>query len=81
MPTNATYEVVWRPTEAPTWTMAQTAGAATSIKLPISKDNVVFAVRSVDAAGHRSIAVLPMPLRPARSAIPATTPAAPTPKA
>ncbi len=67
MPANATYEVVWRDTEDPTWTMAQSAGSATTIKLPISKDNVVFGVRSVDAAGHRSIAVLPTPTRPTRS--------------
>jgi hypothetical protein len=37
------------------------AGTALTLKLPLSKDNVVFGVRSVDAAGHRSPAVLPMP--------------------
>jgi hypothetical protein len=63
MPAGATYEVVSRPTDAPTWTMLQSAGSATTITLPISKDNVIFAVRSVDRAGHRSIAVLPMPTR------------------
>jgi hypothetical protein len=57
------YEVVWRATELPAWTTFVSAGAATTIKLPVSKDNVVFGVRSVDAAGHRSIAVLPMPAR------------------
>ena len=67
MPANATYEVVWRDTEDPTWTTSQSAGSATTIKLPISKDNVVFGVRTVDAAGHRSIAVLPTPTRPTRS--------------
>jgi len=70
MPTGATYEVVWRDTEDPIWTMSQTAGSATSIKLPISKDNVVFGVRAVDAAGHRSIAVLPTPTRPTRTFTP-----------
>ena len=63
MPAGATYEVVWRDTDAPTWTMSLNAGTATSIKVPISKDNVVFGVRSVGAAGHRSIAVLPTPTR------------------
>lgn len=64
-PAGASYEVVWRETTAPTWTNAQSAGTSTSITLPISKDNVVFGVRSVDAAGHRSPAVYPWPARPA----------------
>jgi hypothetical protein len=41
----------------------QSAGAALSVKLPISKDNVIFGVRSSDAAGHKSPAVYPMPVR------------------
>jgi Peptidase family M28 len=65
VPSGTTYEVVWRPTEAPTWTIFVSAGPALTIKLPVSKDNVVFGVRSVDSAGHRSMAVLPLPLRPA----------------
>ena len=60
-PAGTAYEVLWRPTDAPTWTSAQSAGAALTLKLPISKDNVVFGVRSVDPAGHRSPAVLPKP--------------------
>lgn len=65
-PAGTTYEVVWRPTEAPTWTAVQTAGTALTLKLAVSKDNVVFGVRSVDAAGHRSPAVVPTPAgRPA----------------
>ncbi len=75
MPAGATYEVVWRDTEEPTWTMAQAVGSATTIKLPISKDNVVFGVRSVDSAGHRSFAVLPTPTR-VRNFIPPATPKA-----
>ena len=67
MPANATYEIVWRDTEDPTWTMSLNAGSVTSIKLPISKDNVVFGVRSVSKAGHRSMAVLPTPSRPMRN--------------
>ena len=61
-PAGTTYEVLWRATDAPMWTTLQSAGAATSVKLPVSKDNVVFGVRAVDAAGHRSVAVLPMPV-------------------
>ena len=62
-PAGTTYEIVWRDTEAPTWTEFVSAGPALSIKLMLSKDNVVFGVRSVDPAGHRSPAVLPVPQR------------------
>lgn len=34
-----------------------------SVTLPISKDNVIFGVRAVDAQGHRSPAVVPWPSR------------------
>jgi len=61
-PAGTTYEVVWRPTEAPTWTNVQSAGAALTLKLAVSKDSYVFGVRSVDAAGHRSPTVAPMPI-------------------
>jgi hypothetical protein len=62
-PAGAHYEVVMRDTSAPTWTSVQSAGTETSITLPISKDNTIFAVRSVDPAGHRSPAVYPWPTR------------------
>jgi hypothetical protein len=52
-----------RDTSAPTWTSVQSTGTTTSITLPISKDNTIFAVRSVDQAGHRSPAVYPWPTR------------------
>ena len=61
-PASTTYEVVWRDTSAATWTTFASAGSATTLKLPISKDNVIFGVRSVDSVGHRSYAVFPMPL-------------------
>jgi acetylornithine deacetylase/succinyl-diaminopimelate desuccinylase-like protein len=72
-PVSTTYEVVWRPTDQPIWTMSASAGSALTLKLAVSKDNVVFGVRSVDPAGHRSTAVLPTPVRAARtpSALPA----------
>jgi hypothetical protein len=81
MPANATYELVWRGTEEPTWTTFVSAGRATKIKLPLSKDNVIFGVRAVDPAGHRSIAAYPNPVRAAGAApVPGTSaPAAATP--
>jgi Peptidase family M28 len=57
------YEVLWRDTAAPDWQHAQAVGIVTQATLPLSKDNVVFAVRAVDAKGHRSLAVVPMPER------------------
>jgi hypothetical protein len=62
-PVGTAYEVVWRPSDQPVWTTSASAGSALSLKLAVSKDNVVFGVRSVDAAGHRSPAVLPTPER------------------
>ena len=63
-PTNLHYELLWRETTAPEWQFVKTiqpqAGeSAVTITLPISKDNVVFGVRAVDAAGHRGLAVTP----------------------
>ncbi len=61
---NVHYEVLWRPTTAPDWEFVHVvrpeAGRGRfTVTLPISKDNVFFAVRAVDAAGHRSLAVAP----------------------
>jgi Zn-dependent M28 family amino/carboxypeptidase len=70
-PAGTTYQVVWRPTDQPLWTMYADAGSALRLKLAVSKDNVVFGVRSVDAAGHRSVAVLPTPERGPRRPPPA----------
>jgi hypothetical protein len=60
----AQYEVVWRETTAPDWQWAQAVPAQAisgpvTITLPVSKDNVIFGVRAVDAGGHRGIAVVP----------------------
>jgi hypothetical protein len=55
---------VWRELSAPNWQSSLTSKPGErSITLPIAKDNVIFGVRAVDAAGHRSIAVVPMPER------------------
>jgi hypothetical protein len=57
------YEVLWRVTSAPTWEHVQSVGDTTTTTLKISKDNVIFAVRSVDKAGHKSLPVVPAPER------------------
>jgi hypothetical protein len=62
-PAGTTYEVVWRDTGQMLWTHASSAGAETHLTLDVSKDNVNFGVRAVDAAGHRSLAVAPVPAR------------------
>jgi hypothetical protein len=81
-PSDTKYEIVWRPLAAPDWTRSILADKLASvpagkfsatdghyaITIPVSKDNVVFGVRAVDAKGHRSPAVVPWPAsRPARS--------------
>lgn len=57
------YEVLWRATTSPEWEHAQSFGSATRATLKLSKDNVIFAVRTVDKAGHRSLPVVPVPER------------------
>jgi hypothetical protein len=57
------YEVLWRATTSPEWEHAEKVGNATRATLKLSKDNVVFAVRAVDHAGHRSLPVMPVPER------------------
>lgn len=58
-----TYEVLWRETSSPDWDHLQTVGNVARATLDISKDNVIFAVRAVDAQGHRSLPVVPAPQR------------------
>jgi hypothetical protein len=57
------YEVLWRATSAPDWEHSQSVGKETRATLPVSKDNVIFAVESIDDAGHKSQSVVPMPER------------------
>ena len=57
----ANYEVVWRATSSPDWEHVQTVAGGTSAALKVSKDNVIFGVRAVDAVGHRSLPVVPEP--------------------
>ncbi len=79
MPADGSFEVVFRNTDQPDWTSVIPAGTATTISLRLSKDNVIFGVRSVDPAGHRSFAVYPVP-PPSGQPVPRTEPAAPAPK-
>ena len=58
------YEIVWRETRTSGWqrALAVTPEAGTArVSVPVSKDNVIFGVRALDAAGHRSAAVVPWP--------------------
>lgn len=57
------YEVVWRETASPEWEHTQNVGNATRATLKLSKDNVIFAVQALDAAGHGSLPVVPTPER------------------
>jgi hypothetical protein len=67
-PAGTAYEIVWRETQAPDWqrtgpSKIQLDGDGLSVTVPVSKDNVIFGIRSIDAAGHRSVAVVPFPER------------------
>lgn len=56
------YQILWRDADQPDWQHAMNAPAGgTSITLPISKDNVIFGLRAVDAKGHASLPVVPRP--------------------
>ena len=57
----AGYEVVWRPTINPFWTHVIPVGDVSTATIDLSKDNVVFGVRSVSHDGLRSPAVFPFP--------------------
>jgi len=61
VPRAADYEVVWRDTSGSDWDHSERVGNVTRATLKLSKDNVIFGVRSVDAAGHKSMAVVPQP--------------------
>jgi len=58
------YDLLWRDTIAFDWQNVQSVprpagGAAVDLTVPVSKDNVIFGVRAVDAAGHRGLVVVP----------------------
>ncbi len=58
------YELLWRDTIAFDWQYVQpipppAEPGPITLTVPISKDNVVFGIRAVDAAGHRGLVVVP----------------------
>ncbi|KAL5935388.1 hypothetical protein ACKVV1_000135 [Pyricularia oryzae] len=55
------YEVVWRPTTASLWTHQLYVGDVASFRVPLTKDNVIFGVRSVGLNGYKSPATMPFP--------------------
>jgi len=55
------YEVLWRETSSPDWNDVENVGNINRTTVKRSKDNVIFAVRAVDARGHRSLPVMPSP--------------------
>ena len=57
------YDVLWRETTASELAACNRRREVTKATVPVSKDNVIFAVRAVDAKGHRSLAVMPLPER------------------
>src|SRR5271166_514301 len=57
------YLVLWRDTGAPDWEHAQAFGNVRQATVPVSKDNVVFAVQATDSEGHRSLPIVPVPER------------------
>lgn len=69
----ASYEVLVRRTTSPTWERVVPVGNVTRYVLPSQLDDEWAGVRSVDAAGHRSLAaVMPSPAGPAVLARPAS---------
>jgi hypothetical protein len=57
------YQVLWRSTSAADWEHAENFGKLSTVTLPVSKDNVIFAVEALDAAGHQSLPVVPVAVR------------------
>ncbi len=61
------YEVLWRETTAPDWqferlvkpSATDAVSSPITVTVSVSKDNVIFGVRAVDAADHRGLAVVP----------------------
>jgi Peptidase family M28 len=67
MPASAHFDVVWRDTSAPDWQLHRAVPKAEAAKgsmtLPVSKDNVIFGLRSCNLAGQCSTAIAPLPER------------------
>ncbi len=59
----ASYEIVWRASDAPQWEHAADVGDVTQATVPVSKDDFVIGIRSVDSNGLRSPVVYPVAVR------------------
>lgn len=59
----ASYEIVWRATDATQWEEVKDVGNVTQATVPLSKDDFILGVRSVDSNGLRSPAVYPVAVR------------------
>jgi hypothetical protein len=57
------YEIVWRATDAAQWQHVQNVGNVTQATVPVSYDDVILGVRSIDAQGLRSVVSYPAPVR------------------
>ena len=57
------YEILWRATSSPLWEHSENVGEVNRATEKLSKDNVIFAVRAIDAQGHKSLPVTPTPER------------------
>lgn len=60
-PAAESYEVVWRPTDAPFWTHVVPVGQTNTATILLSKDNAQFGIRAVGSNGFRSPAGFPFP--------------------
>jgi hypothetical protein len=64
VPSAAAYEIVWRATDESVWRHARNVGNVTGAVIKgLSKDDWIFGVRAIDAAGHKSVAAYPQPIR------------------
>jgi Peptidase family M28 len=59
----ASYEIVWRASDAAQWQDGKNVGSATEATVPVSKDDYVLGVRAIDAQGHRSVVSYPTAVR------------------
>jgi hypothetical protein len=57
------YEALARPSHAPFWTRSFPVDRSGKARIPLSKDHWIFGLRAVGPKGHRSLAVLPLPLK------------------
>jgi hypothetical protein len=57
------YEILWRASDAPHWEYAKNVGDVAEATVPVSKDDYILGVRTVDANGLRSPVVYPVAIR------------------